>query len=153
MAIRRVGIFFIGLSLAAATAIGPMTTVAAAATSPVKIVKVQYDSAGKDTRTNASLNAEYVVIKNISPTAQALTGWTLRDAQNHVFTFPTFRLAAGKSVTVHTGRGAPSATDRFYNSGFYIWNNNRDTATLRTARGSAVASCSWTATGAGATHC
>ncbi len=34
------------------------------AASPVLIGKTQYDSPGSDTRTQASLNAEYVTIKN-----------------------------------------------------------------------------------------
>ena len=124
-----------------------LTTVAvgdsAAATPPVRITKVLYDPAGTDTRTNAHLNLEYVVITNSSTKTQTLTRWTLRDAQNHVFTFPAFTLAAGKSVTVHTGKGTATAAHRFYNSGNYIWNNTGDTAVLKNAAGATVSTCAW----------
>ncbi|MDP9868239.1 hypothetical protein J2S55_007505 [Streptosporangium brasiliense] len=42
-------------------------------------MKVYYDSPGSDLRSNASLNGEYVVIKNTTRTAIDLAGWTLRD--------------------------------------------------------------------------
>lgn len=126
---------------------------AAAATSPVRIVKVQYDSPGTDNRSSASLNAEYVVVKNTSTTNQVLTGWTLRDKQNHVYTFPTYTLGAGKSVTVRTGKGTATSTNRYYNSGNYIWNNTGDSAILRTKSGSQVSVCTWTKTSPGYKNC
>ena len=126
---------------------------AAAATSPVRIVTVQYDSPGVDRGGNASLNAEYVVIKNTSTKSQVLTGWTLRDKQNHVYKFPTFALGAGKSVTVRTGTGTATSTNRYYNSGQYIWNNTGDSASLRTANGSQVSECGWTKIAPGYKNC
>ena len=53
-----------------------------------------------------------------------------------VFTFPSFTLKAGASVTVHTGTGKASATNRYY--GYtgrrYVWNNTGDTAYLRDSK-------------------
>ena len=126
---------------------------AAAATSPVRIVKVQYDSPGPDRGGNPSLNAEYVVIKNTSTRSQSLATWTLRDRQNHVYKFPAYSLGAGKSVTVHTGKGTATATNRYFKSGQYIWNNSGDSASLRNAGGSQLSVCSWTRLGAGSTNC
>ena len=127
---------------------------AAAATPPVRISKVFYDPAGSDNRSNTHLNLEYVVITNSSARAQTLTKWTLTDAQNHVFTFPAFTLAAGKSVTVHTGKGTANAANRYYNSVNYIWNNTGDTATLKNSARATVSTCVWkTGTAAGYKNC
>ena len=122
---------------------------AAAAVSPVRISKVFYDPAGTDTRTNAHLNLEYVVITNTSAKTQPLTRWTLRDAQNHVFTFPAFTLGAGRSVTVHTGKGTASSAHRYFNSGNYIWNNTADTAVLKNAANATMSTCAWKTHAAG----
>ena len=80
--------------------------IAAPASAAIRITKIYFDSPGADTGSNTSLNAEYVVIKNTGTTRKTLTGWTLRDASRHIYKFPTFRLGAGKSVKVHTGKGA-----------------------------------------------
>lgn len=120
---------------------------AADAASPVRIMKVQYNSPGSDTGSNASLNAEYVIIKNTSTTTRSLTGWTLRDKANHVFTFGTFALGAGKSVVVRTGKGSPSAANQYFQSKAYVWNNTGDTAYLRNAAGSQMSACTWGGTG------
>ncbi len=133
----------VGLLLALFVAMAPITP-AAAAVPPVRITKVFYDPPGSDTRTNTHLNLEYVVITNSSAKPQTLTRWTLRDAQAHVFTFPAFTLAAGKSVTVHTGKGNANPANRYYNSGNYIWNNTGDTATLKNNTGQTISTCGWT---------
>lgn len=138
--------------LIAATVLAALAT-PTHASSPVVIGKTQYDSPGSDDRSTASLNAEYVTIKNTSTTARVLTGWTLRDASSHVFTFPTFTLAAGRSVIVHTGSGTNSASNLYWRSGNYIWNNPGDTATLKTKAGTTVDSCRWTSNAPGYTAC
>jgi hypothetical protein len=125
----------------------------ASASSTVLIGKTQYDSPGSDTRTNTSLNAEWVTIRNVSSTSRSLKGWTLRDASSHVYTFGTFTLGAGRSVVVHTGKGTNSASNRYWGSGSYIWNNTGDTAVLRTAAGATVDSCRWSGGSPGYTAC
>jgi len=81
------------------------------ASSAVRFGKIQYNSPGSDTGSNSSLNAEYVTVTNHAATKRKLTGWTLRDASHHVFHFPTFSLASGASVRVHTGKGSNGAHD------------------------------------------
>jgi hypothetical protein len=125
----------------------------AQAATPVLIGKIQYDSPGSDTRTNTSLNAEYVTLKNTSSTSRSLRGWTLRDAQGHVYTFGTFTLGAGRSVVIHTGKGSNTSTNRYWGSGNYIWNNTGDTAYLRGPAGTLLDSCRWTTTRPGYTYC
>jgi hypothetical protein len=61
-----------------------------------------------------------------------------------VYTFGTFSLPAGKSVTLHTGKGSNTSTNLYWGSGNYIWNNTGDTAYLRKAGTSSnTDTCSW----------
>lgn len=84
--------------------------------------------------TNASWADEWVEITNYGDSAQDLTGWSLKDEQNHTYAFPEgFVLAAGGFVVVHTGVGDDSATDLYMNLGNPIWNNGGDVATLMDA--------------------
>lgn len=119
----------------------------ASAAGNVIIYRAYYNSPGTDTRTNASLNAEYILLRNTSGVAKVITGWTLRDKQNHVYKFPTTRLNPGQYITVHTGRGTNNAAHRYWGSGNYIWNNTGDAAYLRTPTGTLIDSCSWGSTG------
>ncbi|MGC4804198.1 lamin tail domain-containing protein [Micromonospora sp. DT233] len=76
-----------------------------------------------------------------------LKSWTVRDKARHVYTFGDFRLAAGKSVYLHTGKGTNTSTDRYWGSGAYIWNNDGDTAYLRNSAGTQIDTCSWKSSG------
>lgn len=120
----------------------------------VHFVKIRYDSPGKDTGTNASLNGEYFQVANGTKATINLTGWTVRDKANHVYKL-TGTLAAGKFLVVHTGRGTakkPHSYDRYWGSKAYIWNNTGDTAILRDKAGKTMHSCKWTKLG-GAVTC
>src|SRR5687767_11472829 len=103
------------ISLALLTTVGLVagTTALAApasAASKIKIVKVKFDSAGSDAPvTNAKLKDEYVVIKNTDRVTRTITGWTLKDKSNHVYTFPTTKLKAGATLKVRTGSGADTS--------------------------------------------
>jgi Lamin Tail Domain len=76
----------------------------------IQIKEIYYNSPGSDTGSNTSLNAEWVLIKNTAAKAISLKGWTLRDTSSHVYHFPsTYKLGAGHSVKVHTGKGPTRA--------------------------------------------
>jgi Lamin Tail Domain len=141
------------LMAAVVTALSLPTATPAEAASVIRIVKIQYDSPGTDTGTNLSLNSEYVVVKNTSTTTRVLTGWTLRDLNGFVYTFPSTHLGAGASITVHTGQGTVDPRNRYWQRSWYVWNNTGDTAILRNATGWAVHQCGWTATGTGSRTC
>jgi hypothetical protein len=144
------------LALASAltgSAIVAAPTATSAATPPVKIYKVQYDSPGSDSGSNTSLNAEYVVLKNMTSTNRSLTGWTVRDKTGYNYKFPTFTLKAGATVTVRTGKGSATSTQRYYNRTWYVWNNTGDTAYVRDSKGYLKHSCSWTSLGKGYKYC
>ncbi|GAB3074026.1 lamin tail domain-containing protein [Intrasporangium mesophilum] len=147
-------------AVAAAVATGVMSAFAvasapsASAVLPaIMIYKVQYDSPGSDTGSNASLNAEYVVLKNTTRTNRVITGWTLKDKTGYTYKFPTFTLKAGAVVTIHTGKGTATTAHRYYNKTWYVWNNTGDTAYLRNASGRLMDTCAWTTKGAGYRYC
>ncbi|MEV0202477.1 lamin tail domain-containing protein [Nonomuraea sp. NPDC050691] len=120
-----------------------------------KISRIWYDSPGSpNSGANSSLNGEYVQIKNTGRSAVSLRGWTVRDKTtraDHVYTFGTFTLRAGKTVTLRTGRGRNTSTTLYWGrSGggtfAYIWNQSKDTGYLRNAQGQLVHSCSYNST-------
>lgn len=148
MKLRSVVAAFVAALFIVALGTGP-----ADAASSIQFRRIQYDSPGTDTRTNSSLNAEYVVLKNVTTRNIAITNWTVRDAANHVYKFGTFTLGAGKSVTLHTGKGTNSSTHRYWGSGNYIWNNTGDTAILKTPSGTTAYTCKWTSVGSGYKNC
>ncbi|WP_245791137.1 lamin tail domain-containing protein [Actinacidiphila rubida] len=115
----------------------------AQAAGTLHISEIYYNSPGTDTRSNTSLNYEWVQVTNSTTKAVSLTGWTLTDSSRHVYTFGSFSLGAGKSVRVHTGKGTNTAANRYQGRAAYVWNNDRDTATLRRSTGSWADACSY----------
>ena len=118
---------------------------ASAATPPLRFHGAQYDSPGSDTRSNASLNAEWVSLINSGSSGVNLKGYTIRDKAGHVYTFTSNFTIPGKGgrVWIHTGKGTNNAQNRYWGSGNYIWNNTGDTAYLRKPSGAQVDYCSW----------
>jgi hypothetical protein len=108
--------------------------------SDVVIDLVNYDAPGDDTY---NLNGEYVVIRNKGTVDVNLAGWKLKDIANHVYTFPTFTLLAGQTVTVYTGSGANTENSLYWGSSSPIWNNDHDTAYLHNQMGELVDQKSW----------
>jgi hypothetical protein len=129
------------------------SALSAQAASPIQLGRIQYNSPGTDTASNLSVNGEYVVVKNFGTTARSLTGWTVRDAQSHVYKFGTFTLGAGKTLVLRTGKGTNTAATRYWGLGYHVWNNTGDKAIMRNAAGTAMDSCAWTTTGLGYKNC
>ncbi|MFG2004823.1 lamin tail domain-containing protein [Spirillospora sp. NPDC048911] len=119
----------------------------AQAASAIQIYRVYYDSPGKDTRSNASLNGEWVQLINKTRTARQLKGYRLHDKTGYTYTFGSFTLKGRATVKIHTGRGHNTATHRYWGRRAYVWNNTGDTATLRYPGGTTADSCSWGSTG------
>lgn len=116
---------------------------AQAAASPVVIHEIYYNSPGKDTGSNWSLNHEWVQLHNRTSRTINLTHWTLRDRAGHVYRFGTYRIKPGGYVKIHTGRGTNTQTNRYWRRGSYVWNNDGDTATLKNASGVVRSRCSY----------
>jgi hypothetical protein len=115
-----------------------------AATPALKVSRVNYDPAGTDLRTNTMYNKETVTVTNTTGVARSLKGWTVRDMQNHVYTFGNVTVKARGSVVLHTGSGTNTATQLYWRQSNYVWNNTGDTAVLRNSTRATVHSCKWT---------
>ena len=131
------------LATAGLASVGVLAAAPAEAASSIQFRTIYVNSPGSDTYSNSSLNAEYATLKNTSTSTKTLTGMTVRDTSGHVYTFGTFKLTAGASVRLHTGRGTNTASHRYWGSGNYIWNNSGDTARLRSSSGITLDTCSW----------
>ncbi len=123
---------------------GTLLSTPAEAAGGVTIYHVWFDSPGSDTRSNTSLNGEWVQIKNTSRSAISLKGYVLKDVSNHRYTFKNIKIGAGKYIKVHTGKGTDTASNTYQGRAAYVWNNTSDTATLTKSNGSKVDTCSWT---------
>ncbi|WP_051571632.1 lamin tail domain-containing protein [Cryptosporangium arvum] len=130
---------------AAAAVVFALVPASPAAAAPVvQFTRSVYNSPGADTRTNSSLNAEYLTLKNTGKAPVDLNRWTVRDKANHVYTFAgNVTVQPGATLWLHTGRGTDDASHRYWNSGNYIWNNTGDTAYLRDPAGTQIDTCSW----------
>ena len=129
---------------------------APSAVAAVKIFHIQYNSPGRDSGTNRSLNLEYVYLWNTSTSrAVQLRGWTVRDQEGNVYRFPRYRLGPAKYVAVLTGRGRnrPKAGILYWGRRTYVWDNKRDGAILRKPSGRTVDLCSYRGTAAGGLKC
>jgi hypothetical protein len=113
----------------------------------VEITDLEFDPTGND---SAKLNQEYVEFTNSGSVTVDLTGWTVEDeGANFTYTFGSFDLAPGNSVTLRTGSGTddpdsnPDA-DLYWGRGQPVWNNDGDVASLFDASGSLRAQASGT---------
>jgi Lamin Tail Domain len=134
-----------------------LATPAHAEPATVYIYKVYYNSPGSDTGSNTSLNAEYVVIRNGDDVSHSISGWTVRDAAGHTYTFGTLRLGAGKQAIIHTGKGTTyntsASTHLYWGRGWYVRNNTGDKVILRRADGSLKDTCTYPGEGASKYYC
>ncbi|MGW3285663.1 lamin tail domain-containing protein [Streptomyces sp. NPDC001002] len=109
----------------------------------VEISALQYDSPGREDRSNRSLNNEWVDLTNTTRDAVNLDGWTLKDDHGRTYTFHHYRLAPRATVRVHSGEGRDSRRDLFQDRRNYVWDNDRGTVTLRNDRNRLVDDFSW----------
>jgi hypothetical protein len=143
MPYRRVSALPFAAVLIAALLMSVLPATQAHALASIQIGRIQYDAPGTDTTKN--VNGEYIELKNISVNPVNLTGWTVRDAHGHVYTFTSYWLGAKRSVTLHTGKGWNTLGHRYWQMGWFVWNNAKpgDTAIVRTRSGGAVDSCKY----------
>jgi hypothetical protein len=126
---------------------------AQATTYRMQIYEIWYNSPGPDYGGNVSLNNEWVKLHNTSGVSISLAHWTLRDKAGHVFVFGSYTIKAHGYVTIHTGHGSGTQTDRYWNHSWYIWNNTGDTAILRNQHGITIGSCTYKGTAQGYVYC
>ena len=137
--------------LAAAAFTASVAAPADAANPVLHFSAAEPNSPGSDRGGTTSLNAEWVRVTDSSRTASyTLTGWTIRDRANHVYKFGSFTLKPGASVTLHTGKGTNTSTNRYWGQGWYVWNNTGDEAYLKNTGGTTKDTCTWGSTADGA---
>ena len=132
-----------GAVLASLAPASPARASSVQAAPALRFHSAQYDSPGTDTRTDASLNAEWISLVNTGATAVNLTGWRIVD-RSRTYTFGTVTIAGkGGRLWLHTGRGTTGKGHLYWGSGNYVWNNTGDTATLLTKAGKTHHTCTW----------
>ncbi|WP_424353537.1 lamin tail domain-containing protein [Methanosarcina mazei] len=86
-----------------------------------------------------NLQDEWVKISNTGSSSVSLSGWKIKDdGSKHTYTFPSYTLSPGVTVTVYTEKGTNSATELYWQLGSPIWNNDGDTAYLYDDNGKLV---------------
>ncbi|SEQ66053.1 Lamin Tail Domain [Streptomyces sp. yr375] len=109
----------------------------------VEISKVQYDSPGREDRSQRSLNKEWVELTNTTRDRVNLDGWTLENSDGYTYTFHHYKLDGRATVRIHTGEGRDTRNDLYLDRRNYAWDNHSDSATLRTDRGRLVDEETW----------
>ncbi|MDQ3823888.1 MAG: lamin tail domain-containing protein, partial [Actinomycetota bacterium] len=102
--------------------------------SAARILGIVYDPPGPD------LKAERIVLQNRGANYVDLTGWTIRDAANHVYSFAAgLHVPPGDVLRLWTKTGTDGDGDVYWNRGMPVWNNTPgDVARLRDGQGADV---------------
>jgi micrococcal nuclease len=109
---------------------------AAGTAESVRITDYEANPPGPD---EDDLNGEWVMISNVGDDIAGLEGWRLRDeSSGNRFTFDEVLLEPGESVTVFTGCGTGTDSERYWCSDSPVWNNAGDTIFLLDAAGLTV---------------
>lgn len=88
---------------------------------------------------NLNLQDEWVKISNTGSSPVSLTGWKIKDeGSKHTYTFPSYTLTPGATVTLYTEKGTNTATELYWQLGSPIWNNDGDIAHLYDDNGKLV---------------
>ncbi len=91
----------------------------------------------------ADPNSEYLRVCNITDHPVDVDGFTITNIRRQAFPFPKLTIPAGHTVKVHSGKGEHQADPGeqlaiYLGSDIPIWNNSRDLATIRDAKGVVV---------------
>lgn len=105
----------------------------------VRILTILFDPVGPEPR------GEFVLIQNDRASAVDLTGWTLLDAAQHAYSFPTFMLPPGGTVKIWTGIGTNDAQNLFWGRRQGVWNNTGDIGILSDTAGREISRFAYTA--------
>jgi len=126
--------------------------------SKLVIARIHFDPHGRDSGSNDHRNEEYIVIRNDGSAPVSVRGWTIEDlGPEHVYRFRRRTiLRPGWRVVLHSGRGKdhdqdciggpscpPFTHDNFWDQQDYVWDNDRDRATLRRADRTLVDQCGY----------
>lgn len=101
-------------------------------------IEIHPDAAGDD---STNLNDEWVRFTNRAGGPLDLNGWMVRDeSSSHRYRFADLVLAVGAAVTLRSGCGVDTPSERYWCvSGSAVWNNGGDTVFLQDPAGNVVA--------------
>ncbi|GAB4086028.1 hypothetical protein GCM10028784_26580 [Myceligenerans cantabricum] len=109
-------------------------------TGGIRITKVVYNPSGDE---RYAPNTEKVYIKNVTGSKKNLRNVRLSDPAGHRYTLPYYALGAGKTVVVHSGKGANRTGHLYARWNTAVWNNDGDTARLKASNGKLIDKCRW----------
>lgn len=82
---------------------------------------------------------EYVVLENDSEAPVDLSGWTVENEVGQSYQFDEgTTLRPGEQLTLHSGEGADTDEDRYWNADEAVWGNQGDTVLVKTPEGDRV---------------
>lgn len=136
----------------------------ASALAAIRITKIAFDPAGTDSGSNASLNSEWILLKNTGSSAKQLDGWKLLDrGPDHRYRFGAISVAGGDLVKLHSGTGSHRVTTGcggdclvhhyYWGLDNYVWNNDGDRATLKNAGNDVVDRCAYSSSANSPVRC
>ena len=97
---------------------------------------INADAAGAEAE---NLNDEYVTFRNAGNEPLDLSGYTVADAAGRTHTFADgVVVEPGATLTLHTGSGTGTTTDRYWNASSPVWNNDGDTVIMTAPDGTVV---------------
>ena len=101
-------------------------------------ITTRFDAAGDDT---ANPNDEWVRFTNAGTQLVDMTDWLVRDdGLMHAHVFEPLILGPGAAVTLYSGCGEPTPSERFFCIvGAEVWNNDGDIVSLFDDRGRLIA--------------
>ena len=81
---------------------------------------------------------EWVELTNEGADIVEITGFTLKDEANHIYTFPQLILLPGTGMRIYTGTGINTTDTLYWGLTETVWNDDGDTAFLRDPSGAIV---------------
>lgn len=102
----------------------------------IRVVEVHADAEGRDAE---NLNDEYIVLKNTGDHPIDLSGWRVKDQDGHVHEFSEgLQLEIGETITLHSGSGSQTPTDRYWWADEPVWDDGGETIFVFDERGQKV---------------
>ncbi len=98
----------------------------------IGLYKFNWNAKGNDAE---NMNDEYFILKNSCNFTIDLENWQVKDDSYNRFTFPSSQLNSQQTLTVFSGAGKNSQEKLFWNATYPIWNNDKDTLTIRDSDG------------------
>ena len=88
---------------------------------------------------------EQITLKNVCPFDVDITGWTVEDTANHTYRFGDGFLMKESFMTLHSGKGSDTESERYWNRAAAVWNDDGDVVFLRDSAGNVVQMLSYSA--------